>query len=255
MSPARPSPSAPRTRPLAPARPGKPLVFLDFDNTVIHGDAGPLFGWYLFRWRRHDLAGHFWRRMRLWARYLPYLSWMGVQAVLYKLHARRRSSLIRASYKGLRGVEAATFYGLTGDFASEAIVPRLYPEMVAEMRRHQEEGRRCVVITTGMEPLVRKVLDQVDPSIDLIGCRLLERKGKLTGRVEGPLFGLDKANILDAYCRALAVDRASCWAYSDHWSDKQMLEAVGHPVAVNPRGRLTRLARKKGWTVLRPKLG
>ncbi|MEK6985580.1 MAG: HAD-IB family phosphatase [Candidatus Thermoplasmatota archaeon] len=238
-----------------PCPPGAPIAFLDFDNTIIHGDAGPLFGLYLFRWRRHDLAGHFWRRMRLWARYTPYITWMGVQAILYKLHARRRSSIIRASYKGLRGLSTSTFYGLMGDFAVEAIVPRLYPEMVAEIRGHREQGRGVVVITTGMERLVRKVLDEVDPGIDIIGCRLLERNGKLTGRVEGPLFGLDKANIMDAYCRALGVERASCWAYSDHWSDKEMLEAVGHPVAVNPRGRLTRLAKRRGWNILRPKLG
>lgn len=243
--------SAHRAPPTGPARPPG-LVFLDFDNTIIHGDAGPLFGWYLFRWRRHELEGRFWARMRLWGRYIPFLSWMGVQAGLYKLHARRRSSIIRASYKGLRGVDAQQFYNLMEDFARETIVPRLYPEMVALIRRHQEEGRRCVVVTTGMEALVRRVLDHVDPAIGLIGCRLRERNGRLTGRVVGPLFGVDKANILDAYARALGVPLQECWAYSDHWSDKHMLEAVGHPVAVHPRGKLLRLARKQGWEVLRP---
>lgn len=235
-------------------RPPSGIAFLDFDNTIIQGDAGPLFGWYLFRERRHELEGHFWARMRLWGRYTPYLTWMGLQAGLYTLHARRRSAIIRASYKGLRGVRADRFYGLMDDFAAEALVPRLYPEMVVEMRRHQQAGRHCVVITTGIEVLVRKVLDHVDPAIGLIGCRLLERGGKLTGRVVGPLFGVDKANILDAYARALGVLPADCWAYSDHWSDKHMLEAVGHPVAVNPRGRLRRLARRRHWSVLSPRL-
>ncbi|HUR63355.1 MAG TPA: HAD-IB family phosphatase [Candidatus Thermoplasmatota archaeon] len=238
----------------SPPRPAPPpgLVFLDFDNTIIHGDAGPLFGWYLFRWRRHELEGRFWARMRLWGRYVPFLSWMGLQAGLYKVGARRRSSIIRASYKGLRGVDALRFYGLMEDFAREAIAPRLYPEMVGIMRDHQAKGRRCVVVTTGMEALVRRVLDHVDPAIDLIGCRLPERNGRLTGRVVGPLFGVDKANILDAYARALGVPLAECWAYSDHWSDKHMLETVGHPVAVNPRGKLHRMAKRMGWPVLHP---
>jgi len=249
----KPSKSVPANPEVLGPRAPKGLVFLDFDNTIIHGDAGPLFGWYLFRWRRHELVGHFWARMRLWGRYIPFLSWMGLQAGLYKLHARRRSAIIRASYKGLRGVDARQFYGLMEDFAREAIVPRLYPEMVQVMRDHQAAGRPCVVITTGMEPLVRKVLDHVDPDIALIGCRLRERNDRLTGRVVGPLFGVDKANILDAYARALGVPLADCWAYSDHYSDKHMLEAVGHAVAVHPRGRLTRLARKRGWDILKPK--
>ncbi len=234
---------------------GAAIAFFDFDNTLMEGDAGPLFGWYLFRWRRHDLAGHFWRRMKLWGRYVPFITWMGIQGALYKLHARRRSSLIRASYKGLRGQPAGMFYKLMDDFATEAIVPRLYPEMVAELKRHLEAGNRCIVVTTGMEGLVQRVVGHVDARVTVIGCRLMERNGKLTGRIEGPLFGVDKANIMDATCRAYEIEPQSCWAYSDHWSDKQMLDMVGHRVAVNPRGRMARLARKKGWQVIKPKLG
>jgi phosphoserine phosphatase len=81
---------------------------------------------------------------------------------------------------------------------------------------------------------------------------MMERNGRLTGDVLGPLFGVDKANILDAYARALGISPQDCWAYSDHWSDKHMLEAVGHPVAVHPRIRLQRLAVRNGWEIQRP---
>lgn len=226
------------------------IAFFDFDNTLIHGDAGPLFGWYLFLWRRHELEGHRWKRFRLWSRYVPFATWMGVQAAFYRLGAVRRSTLVRASYKGLRGVPVRDFYALMEDFAREILVPRLYPGMATVVRDHLAGGRRVVIITTGMEALVRHVLDAIDPRIDLIGCRLRDRNGKLSGHVDGPLFGLDKANILHAYARALGVQAEHCWAYSDHWSDKHMLEAVGHPVAVNARGRLRRRARKAGWVLV-----
>jgi len=255
--PSRPrGPSKAQAAPHAPAPKAAPhpkaLVFLDFDNTLIDGDAGPLFGWYLFLWRRHELEGRPWKRFRLWMRYVPFAAWMGLQAAFYKLGAVRRSTIVRAAYKGLKGVEEDRFLGLMEQFAREAIVPRLYPEMMAEVRRHHDAGRRCVVLTTGMEALVRHVLDRIDPSIQLIGCRMRVRDGRLTGKVDGPLYGVDKANILDAYARALGTTAQACWAYSDHLSDRQMLEAVGHPVAVNPRGRLRRLASKHGWTVLTP---
>jgi phosphoserine phosphatase len=136
------------------------------------------------------------------------------------------------------------------DFANEILVPRLYSRMAREVQSHLDAGRRAVVVTTGMEALVRHVLDAIDPRIELIGCRLRERTGKISGRVVGPLFGVDKANIMHAFARAVGVDLAACWAYSDHWSDKHMLEAVGHPAAVNPRGRLKRRARKLGWQVI-----
>jgi hypothetical protein len=46
-------------------------------------------------------------------------------------------------------------------------------------------------------------------------------------------------------------DLADSYAYSDSISDLPMLEAVGHPVAVNPDAALAALAREQGWEVLR----
>jgi phosphoserine phosphatase len=42
-----------------------------------------------------------------------------------------------------------------------------------------------------------------------------------------------------------------CWAYSDSHTDLPFLEAVGHPVAVNPDRALRRIARERGWPILR----
>lgn len=226
------------------------LAFFDFDNTIIHGDAGPLFGRALFGRRR--AARKRMARAALFLRYLPFISGMAVQAGLYKLHARRRSSLVRSSYKGLRGTESKDFYDSLQAFVDESVAPRVYPEIAERIRQHAADGVPCIIITTGMEPLVERCVRHLPAPVHVIGCNLLEKGGRLTGKVEGPLFGVDKANILKAYCKALGVDPADCWAYSDHWSDKQMLEAVGHGVAVNPRGQMLQAARRKGWEILTP---
>lgn len=235
------------------AAPAKPtgVAFFDFDNTLMDGDAGPLFGRDLYaarRAKRGPLA-----RAGLFLRYVPYVSGMAMQAGLYKLRARRRSSVVRSAYKGLRNVRTDTFYAAMDEFVDDVLPHRIYPELVQHMRDHLAAGRRCVVVTTGMEPLIERALRHFPAGVEVIGCILRERNGRLTGHVDGPLFGVDKANILKAYCKALRIDPGDCWAYSDHWSDKEMLEAVGNAVAVNPRGPLLRLAKKNGWTILNPK--
>lgn len=252
---ARQAAAKPRSRAQeAAARPAKPagVAFFDFDNTLIDGDAGPMFGRSLFSARLH--ARSRWGRARLRARYAPYIAWMALQALLYKVHARRRSSLVRSAYRGLKGVPATEFDPLLEQFVDREVPGRIYPEMRSIVEEHLAAGRRCVVITTGMEPLVKRAVRHLPAGVEVIGCRMILVRGKLTGRVVGPLFGVDKANILDAYCRAIAVDPADCWAYSDHYSDKQMLEAVGHGVAVNPKGRFRRLAKRMGWVILEPRL-
>ena len=45
-------------------------------------------------------------------------------------------------------------------------------------------------------------------------------------------------------------DLNQCYAYSDSASDLPMLEAVGHPVAVNPDAKLERHARRNGWPIV-----
>jgi phosphoserine phosphatase len=42
-------------------------------------------------------------------------------------------------------------------------------------------------------------------------------------------------------------------AYADNWSDRSLLEQVGRAVVVHPHGRLLRLARVRGWDIVRPR--
>ncbi len=46
------------------------------------------------------------------------------------------------------------------------------------------------------------------------------------------------------------IDLAESYAYGDSYSDREFLESVGHPVAVNPDRALRRLAASQDWQVL-----
>ncbi len=235
------------------------IAFFDFDKTLVAGDSGPMFGRFLFQTRRRRIRAQT-RGVRRgvastshWLRYVPYMTWMGVAAALYKLRAVRRSTLVRLAYRGLRGVPVAPLEDLMASFVEERIPPVIYPEMVEEIRKHLAAGRRCVVVTTGMDALVGQALRHFPSGVEHIGCVLESRGGRLTGRVEGPLYGADKANIMRAYALALDVNLSDCWAYTDHYSDKHMVESVGHAVCVHPAKRLAKLASKQGWRIMQPK--
>ncbi len=51
--------------------------------------------------------------------------------------------------------------------------------------------------------------------------------------------------------RELGADPKDCWAYGDSRSDIEMLDFVGNPVAVNPRRALRRVAKERGWRIVR----
>jgi phosphoserine phosphatase len=65
------------------------------------------------------------------------------------------------------------------------------------------------------------------------------------------LDGRTKAEAVAELATVDGIDLAESTAYSDSASDVPFLEAVGHPVAVNPDRRLRAIARERGWRVLR----
>ena len=84
-----------------------------------------------------------------------------------------------------------------------------------------------------------------------IGTRSDVVDGVYTGELDGPFcYGEGKVQAMREIADWQGYDLSQCYAYSDSASDLPMLEAVGHPVAVNPDGKLERHARRHGWPIV-----
>ena len=128
------------------------------------------------------------------------------------------------------------------------IVPHLYDEARALVAGHRAAGRDIIVVSASGHEVV-------DPIGALLGAdtviatQMVVADGIYTGDVAFYAFGEAKA----AKIRELAAERgyalADCYAYSDSITDLPMLEAVGHPTAVNPDRSLRRVAVRRGWPV------
>ena len=62
-------------------------------------------------------------------------------------------------------------------------------------------------------------------------------------------YGSNKAVAMRDIAEREGIDLTESWAYSDSATDLPMLEAVGHPVVVNPDRELARVAREQNWEV------
>ncbi len=78
------------------------------------------------------------------------------------------------------------------------------------------------------------------------------KDGVYTGKPTGLfIYRTGKALAIKQLAAQEEIDLSESYAYSDSESDLPMLEVVGHPVAVNPDGELARVARERGWQILR----
>jgi HAD superfamily hydrolase (TIGR01490 family) len=117
------------------------------------------------------------------------------------------------------------------------------------VREHLRAGHAVAIATSAVhqvaEPLAREL------SIPHVVCSELEvRDGELTGSFNWPLcYGQGKRERAEALLRSLGARLEQTAFYTDSITDLPLLEAVGHPIVVNPDARLRRAAKRRGWLI------
>ncbi|MEH3034323.1 MAG: HAD-IB family hydrolase [Aeromicrobium erythreum] len=129
------------------------------------------------------------------------------------------------------------------------IDPIVHAEAVDLIEQHQAAGRDVVIVSASGSEVVEPVGELL--GVDhVIATTLVERDGRYTGEVDFYAYGPHKADAMRALAAERGYDLADCYAYSDSETDVPMLEAVGHPFAVNPDRTLRRIAAERDWPVL-----
>jgi fatty acyl-CoA reductase len=192
----------------------------------------------------------------LWARLstLPRSRWGGELTALarslprYLRDERRdRGDFIRAFLRRYAGAGEDEMQALADDVLGDALLQRALPEAVRQVRRHRAAGHRTILITGAIDVLVRPLEALFD---EVVASRMHAAGGVLTGHLqEPPLVDEARAAWMTRHAVSEGLDLTGCYAYGDSYSDRPLLELVGHPVAVNPDPALYAHARRKHWAI------
>jgi HAD superfamily hydrolase (TIGR01490 family) len=192
----------------------------------------------------------------LWARLadLPRGQWPSELADLarklpkYLLAERRdRGEFLRTFVRRYAGAREGALHRLVQERLGDALLRRAHPEAIRRVRQHRAAGHRTVLITGAVDVLVQPLAVLFD---EMVASRLHVRDGVYTGFLDTPpLVGEARAAWLRRYAGASGLDLSRSYGYGDSYSDRPLLEAVGHPVAVNPDPHLYRHARSRHWPV------
>ncbi len=131
----------------------------------------------------------------------------------------------------------------------EHVRPRIHLDGLRHMQVHRRAGEGVVLLSASSRWLLES-FREVAPLDDILAFRQRVRDGRFVDEWDRPVpYGANKRTLAERYAAGKGVDLADCTFYSDSSSDRPLLEAVGHPVAVNPDPWLRRVARRRGWTV------
>ncbi|RMG62176.1 MAG: HAD family hydrolase [Chloroflexi bacterium] len=209
------------------------IVFFDMDKTLLDASSGALYVKYL------------WRRNMISTRELIGVMMISMQYSLNLLNFPR--AMARLSQR-IRGGDAAATKQLCDRWVEEDVLPHIAPKALARLRAHEQQGD-CVVLLSAstqfaVEPVARHLRIPYR-------CTELEIvNGRFTGGIVGePCYGEGKRIWGERIAAERGASLSQCTFYTDSYSDRALLDVVGHPVVVNPDRMLRRYARERSWPI------
>ena len=212
-------------------------AFFDLDKTVIAKASMMAFGRSFLR------EGLVSRRTMLRGAY-AHVVYMHLGASEQKL-ARIRESVLTLT----RGWEQDRVRDIVVEALEAVIEPIIYAEAIELIEHHKAEGRRVYIVSAAPEEIVIPLARFLGVDESISSRADVDADGRYTGEMGVYAYGPYKADIMREVAEKEGLDLANSYAYSDSYTDLPMLEAVGHPVAVNPDRVLLRAAREHGWEV------
>ncbi|MFE6049512.1 HAD family hydrolase [Kitasatospora sp. NPDC056446] len=225
-SPARPRPGGPRT-----------AAFFDLDKTIIAKSSALAFS------RPFYQGGLINRRAVLRSAYAQFVFLVG-GADHDQMEKMREylSALTRGwNVQQVREIVAETLHNL--------IDPIIYDEAASLIEQHHAAGRDVVIVSSSGSEVVEPIGALLGAD-HVIATRLKVEDGCYTGEIEYYAYAENKAAAIRELAATEGYDLAASYAYSDSSTDLPLLEAVGHPSAVNPDRALRKEAQAREWPVL-----
>lgn len=153
-----------------------------------------------------------------------------------------------AALTQVAGREGAQLRGLA-DEVGRALSAQVVPGARMLLHRHLEAGHFVVILSASPQELVEAVATRLGAQ-RAVGTRAEVEDACYTGRLDPPFcYGVGKLKRLEQELGPGPLDGAT--AYADSLSDLPVLEACRHPVAVNPDAKLRRVAKVRGWPIIR----
>ncbi|HZT52901.1 MAG TPA: haloacid dehalogenase-like hydrolase [Gaiellaceae bacterium] len=126
---------------------------------------------------------------------------------------------------------------------------RLDGELLELAARHRARGERVYLVSSYPEPVTQALAERLGLDGGLAPSALPVDAGRLR-RLAGAQAGAAKADAVRRLAASDCLDLGASTAYADDATDRELLGAVGHPVALNPDRALRQLALARGWPLL-----
>ncbi len=209
------------------------IAFFDMDKTLLTRSSGLLYVEYLLG-----------RRLIRLDEVINVL----VISVQYSLNFLNFPRAIARMSRSIKGGDAIATKRMTDQWFNDTLIHYIAPRAVARLREHEQHGDAPILLSASSQFAVEPVARYL--RIPYCCTQLEIVDNRFTGKVVGMhCYAEGKRYWGKRIAKERGVDLKDCTFYSDSYSDHWLMDVVGHPVAVNPDGKLAALAKRKSWPV------
>ena len=141
---------------------------------------------------------------------------------------------------------------LVDSFADRQAESNVRPGALSAIARDKAEGRRLVLATASYRLYADAIAERLGFD-DVIGTgSIIGLDERVHAKIAGEnCYGPAKLRMISEWVEksGLTGKHGHVRFYSDHVSDRPAFQWADEPVAVNPHGKLRRLAKARGWAV------
>ena len=212
------------------------LAIFDLDNTLLAGDSDYLWGQFLVQQQLVDGDWYEQENQRFYEE--------------YKQGELDINEFLRFSLQPLAQMSMARLQELHRQFMAQSIEPILLPKAEALLDKHRQAGDFLLIITATNRFVTEPIAARLGVD-DLLATEAEIVNGRYSGQPSGiPCFQEGKVQRLNSWLAQTHHDMQGSWFYSDSRNDIPLLEAVTHPVAVDPDDTLAQHAEMCGWEIM-----
>ncbi len=179
---------------------------------------------------------------------------VALSVLAYAARLIDRATLKEVNHRLLIGhrVPLTELKPLIESFADRQVAANIRPGARTAIARDKAEGRRLVLATASYRLYADAIAERLGFD-DVIGTSsIIGLDERVHAKIEGEnSYGEAKMRMIADWVEKSGLKAAHGHVrfYSDHVSDRPAFEWSDEPVAVNPHGKLRRLAEERGWAV------
>jgi len=185
---------------------------------------------------------------------LMFLPFVLLSMLAYAARLIDRGKLKEINHRLLLGsrVHPRELKPLVDSFADAQVIHNIRPGARSAIARDRSEGRRLVLATASYRLYADAIAERLGFDDVIATGSIIGLDERVHSRIEGEnCYGDAKMRMISDWVEKseLLGKHGHVRFYSDHVSDQPAFEWSDEPVAVNPHGRLRRLAEQRGWQV------